>query len=359
MRHSRITLVLLVVLAIAGSTLAQDRKQLPRDEQSQYVVSAKAGVVNLVDGEVTINGSSELASLSSGVLVAGLELRQGDVLTSGKAGRAEILLNPGCFLRAGEDTQLVFMFGEKLATEGVKLSRGSVILEASVLDEPMLVVTPSGTFTIIKTGLYRFNVADGRSEVLVRKGRVLSGFTVVKEGKKAILQGGAPVIAALDKKAADSFDDWSKDRAKTLIAANQRLSNKEMKRSLGDAFVGYNVWVYDSLCGCHTFLPYTRGFSSPYGWSYSRCNPFWYLDPWSYYRGSGRSNNNGGSTSGPPANGSGPPPNRGGGPSAGHPPGGRIGGPPLHSAPSRMGPPSQERSSTRETPVARPSGRRP
>jgi len=354
MKYFSAALLLTVLLVAGGATLAQDRKPLSPDEQNRYVVSAKAGVINLVDGEVTV-AAGESGSLASDA-VPGLELRQGDVLTSGKIGRAEILLNPGCYLRAGEDTQLVFMFGEKLATEGVKLSRGSVILEASVLDEPMLVVTPSGNFTIIKTGLYRFNVADGRSEVLARKGRVLAGGIVVKEGKKGTLEGGAPVIAALDKKTADSFDGWSKDRAKTLIAANQRLSNKEMKRSLGSAFVGYNVWVYDSLCGCRTFLPYTYGFSSPYGWSYSRCNPFWYVDPWSYYRGVGRPNNGGSRAGTPPANGSGPPPSRGGGPISGPPPGGRIGGPPMHTEGPRIGSPSQSRIPDRET--ARP-GRRP
>ena len=357
MKYFSAALFLPVVLVAGGATLAQDRKPLSPDEQNRYVVSAKAGVINLVDGEVTV-AASESGSPASNA-VPGLELRQGDVLTSGRIGRAEILLNPGCYLRAGEDTRLVFMFGEKLATEGVKLSRGSVILEASVLDEPMLVVTPSGNFRIIKTGLYRFNVADGRSEVLVRKGRVVAGSIVVKEGKKGILEGSAPVVAALDKKTADSFDGWSKDRAKTLIAANQRLSNKEMKRSLGSAFVGYNVWIYDSQCGCHTFLPYTGGFSSPYGWSYSRCNPFWYVDPWIYYRGVGHPNNNGGSRAGtPPANGSGPPPSRGGGPITGPPPGGRIGGPPIHSEAPRIGSPSQGRIPDRETPVARP-GRRP
>ena len=353
MKYFSAALFLPVVLIGGGSTLAQDRKPLSPDEQNRYVVSAKAGVINLVDGEVTVAAGESGSPVSDAV--AGLELSQGDVLTSGKIGRAEILLNPGCYLRAGEETQLVFMFGEKLATEGVKLSRGSVILEASVLDEPMLIVTPSGNFRIIKTGLYRFNVAAGRSEVLVRKGRVLAGNTVVKEGKKGILEGGAPVVAALDKKATDSFDGWSKDRAKTLIAANQRLSNKEMKRSLGSAFVGYNVWIYDSQCGCHTFLPYTGGFYSPYGWSYSRCNPFWYLDPWSYYRGVGQPNNTGGSRAGtPPANGGGPPPSRGGGPITGPPPG-RIGGP-IHSDGPRIGSPSQGRIPDRET--ARP-GRRP
>jgi len=353
MKYFSAALFLPVVLIGGGSTLAQDRKPLSPDEQNRYVVSAKAGVINLVDGEVTV-AAGESGSPASNA-VSGLELRQGDVLTSGKIGRAEILLNPGCYLRAGEDTHENHGTSRQLATEGVKLSRGSVILEASVLDEPMLVVTPSGNFRIIKSGLYRFNVAAGRSEVLVRKGRVLAGNTVVKEGKKGILEG-APVIAALDKKAADSFDGWSKDRAKTLIAANQRLSNKEMKRSLGSAFVGYNVWIYDSQCGCHTFLPYTGGFYSPYGWSYSRCNPFWYVDPWSYYRGGGRSNNSGGSRAGtPPANGSGPPPSRGGGPITGPPPGGRIGGP-IHSDGPRIGSPSQGRIPDRET--ARP-GRRP
>ncbi|HEX8088179.1 MAG TPA: hypothetical protein VF762_04960, partial [Blastocatellia bacterium] len=134
----------------------------------------------------------------------------------------------------------------------------------------------------------------------------------------ATIENGSPVIVALDKKAVDSFDAWSKDRAQTLIAENKRLSNREIKRTLTNGFIS-NMWIRDSACGCYTFLPFTGGFSSPYGWDYRVCNPYWARAWGGYgsggYGGSGRGyvgnpNNGGGSAGRPPSGGSG---NNGGG----------------------------------------------
>ncbi|HWO01900.1 MAG TPA: FecR family protein [Blastocatellia bacterium] len=348
----------LVVLVIGGAAPAQEGKTLAPDEQSRYVVSANSGVVNLVDGEVTV-ATNAWGSRTSDV-VPGLELNQGDVLTSGNTGHAEILLNPGCYLRVGPDTRVVYKFGDERATNSLEIARGSLIIEASALDQPLVVATPAGAFTIVQGGLCRFNVADGRAEVFVRKGRVLAGNTMVltggtsiKEGKKATLQDGSAIVATFDKKTTDGFDDWSRERANSLLATNRGLSSKVMKRSLGDAFAGYNTWVYDPLCNCHTFLPYTLGFSSPYGGSYSRFNPYWYLAPWGY-GGSGWSRNGGsGNSGGTPASGSGTP-------GVGHPPAGNSGG--GHSAPSAprsFDPPSHGRTLDREMPAPGRSGRRP
>jgi hypothetical protein len=134
-------------------------------------------------------------------------------------------------------------------------------------------------FSIIQNGIYRFNVdADGKAQVLVRKGKVLLAGEVVKDGKKIVVADGAsPLITAFDKKAEDSFDTWSKTRAATVIAANRKLSDRTMKRSLS-AGIANNVWLYDPLFGGFTFLPYGSGYNSPYGYGYHRSNP--YCDPW-------------------------------------------------------------------------------
>ena len=317
------------VLLIATSVLAQDRKPISRDEMSTYVVSAKAGVVNIVEGTATVTRAVPFAIPE--MLISGDDLRAGDTVKTGAGGRAEILLNPGCYLRLGDASEFVFLFGGS-ARDKIKLSHGSAIVETSVVDAAILVETPKTDFEIKQMGIYRFNVAaDGRTEVAVHEGRVHVGNTAIKKGKRAMVEG-VPTIAALNNKELDDLDIWSMERARTLIATNKKLSNRVMKRSLAMGFA-YNSWIYDPFCGCYTFLPWTAGFDSPYGWSYSVYNPYWYLPPW------WRQPNNGGHHrrhgGGQPTSGG---TQAGGNPGAGHP--GRSGG--QQTPPSRSEPPGHQ-----------------
>src|ERR1044072_3185339 len=184
----------------------------------------------------------------------------------------------------------------------------------------MTVATPKTEFSIMRKGLYRFNVtADGRVEAAVREGRIAYGKMEIKGGKKAIFDNGTFAIASYDKKDNDSFDQWSKDRAQALIAVNRDLSNRNINRSALFGFVS-NVWIRDSRCGCYTFLPFGNGFSSPYGWDYSVCKSFYYSYRPRHGDGYGGGRNGGGNN----GSGGGYPGNGGGGHSGGG--GGDLGG---------------------------------
>jgi hypothetical protein len=349
MKYLKMTLlVVLVILASVGALFAQDRKQLPRNEQDQYVVSAKAGVVNLLDGEATVQKNRPFAMPQK--LITSDELQKGDRVRTGPDARAEILLNPGCYLRLGESSEFVFLFDGLASYNKLQLVRGSVIIEVSVSDQPIVVTTPGGDLTIVRSGLYRFNISSaGRTDVSVYKGRVLIGQMAIKGGKRASLTGGLPVVASFDKKEVDSLDDWSMTRARLLIAANKNLSNRAVRRSLSLGFF-QNAWIYDRLCRCYTFLPITGGFSSPYGWGYSVCNPYWYAIPWRPYNGwSGGGGNAGGHPGGGGSSGAG---SSGGG---GHP------APPAPpTASPRFDPPSHRSGPDRDVPAPiRGGGRRP
>ena len=300
MRITRIVIATAAILLAGTSVFAQDRTPLPRGEMNKYVISAKAGVVNLVEGDAKVTHARPFAIPE--ILISGDELQSGDTVKTGAAGRAEILLHPGCYLRLGEQSEFVFLF-DTFTSDKLKLKRGSAVLEASAIEGSILVETPKASFEIARDGLYRFNVgADGRAEVAVHKGRVLVGGTTIKEGKRAVVEGGTAAIAKLNKQDADALDDWSKDRAKAMIAANSRLSNVGMRRSLGMSSL-YNAWIYDPFCRCYTFLPFANGFASPYGLNYSVCNPY------GYYYSRPRYNNGGwtggGSSGGGPYNGGG------------------------------------------------------
>lgn len=310
MRVTPISITTAIVVILAGSALAQDRRALSPDEQSKYVVSARAGVVSIVAGNALV--TREKTPLPA-PLRAGDELQFNDTVKTDANTRIEILLNPGSYLRLGENSELVFQFDE-VDKNQIKLSSGSAVIEASAVDDMIIVETPKTTFEIIRDGIYRFNIdGDGRGEVAVRKGRILVGKTTIRAGRRATVEGETAVVSKLNAKEADSLDDWSKDRAKTLIASNRQLSDSLMRRSLSLSFLA-NAWVFDPFCRCYTFLPYSGGFSSPYGWSYSVCNPYWYYSP----RNNGGSNGGGGYYGGNPGSGSG-----GGGSSGG---GGRTGG---------------------------------
>src|SRR6185503_9237607 len=347
MRVTRITITLAAVLLAAVSVLAQKRNPLPIDEQGKYVVSARAGVVSLVEGRATVNGNAKPASIEA--LVAGDELRLSDIVTTGSGSRIEVLLNPGCYLRMGENSAFVYLF-DGFTNNRIKLLRGSAVLEASAVDGLIRVETPTTKFEIVREGLYRFNVADkGMSEVAVRKGRALFGKTVIKGGKRAIVEGETIAITSFDKKKADELDDWSKDRAKTLIASNRKLSASLIKSSLYS--MSGNAWVYDPFCRCYTFLPYTSGFSSPYGWNYAVCNPYWWRygprnnEGWSGggsggsgSGGSGGSQPSGGGGSGSGGGSGGGGSHSGGGSSSGGGGGGGAHFPPPTTPPSRTEP---------------------
>lgn len=298
MNITRSVLTVLTTLVVAASLSAQNRNQaskpLPRGDMSDYVVSAKAGVVNIVEGEASVIRAHLFAVPE--MLISGDELQPGDSVKTGADGRAEILLNPGCYLRLGNSSQFVFFF-DGFTSNKVKLLSGSAVLEASAIDGYIFVETPKNKIEIARTGLYRFNVgADAKPGIVVRKGEALVGNAAIKNGKQAIVDGATPVIAKLDKLDVDSLDDWSKTRAKSLIAANNSLSNRGMRRSVGIASLNNNAWVYDPFCRCYTFLPFTGGFSSPYGWGYSNYNPYWYRSEWPGWYGGGLYGGNGGSS---------------------------------------------------------------
>jgi hypothetical protein len=300
------TLTLTISLSAQGtqteSHTGSNKSQTANGGMNDYIVSAKSGVINLVEGEANVTRARPFAIPQ--MLISGDDLKPGDTVTTGSSGRVELLLSPGSFLRLGNSSQIVFQFDKGF--DRVKLVRGSAVIEASAMNSSIFVETPTAKCEIISTGLYRFNVGvDGKSEVVVRKGRALVSKTTIKENRQASIVNGSALISKVDKQDLDDLDDWSKTRARTLIASNKSLSRRAMKRSAGMAFVD-NAWIFDPLGRFYTFLPFTGGFSSPYGWGYSVCNPYWYRAGWNgYYGGGGWSGGNGGSGRGGGSSGSG------------------------------------------------------
>ncbi len=283
--------------------------QVVAQNNSPYVVSAKAGGINFVSGDVRLSGAG-----GNQLLTSRDTIDSGDVVVTGATGRLEVLLMPGSFLRVAENTRLAF----KNVTDELQfdLTSGTIIVEASgVSDDTALVEvgTPRTMVSLLRSGIYRITVSpDGTTNVAVRKGRAqlaLDPPTIIKGNNQATISGGTATLAKLAKKDVSEFELWSKDRAEQVAINNRKIQRKTLSTTLaglsfdglfGRSRFGHGLWVRDGF-GNYSFLPFYNGWSSPYGSSYRN-----YL--WTGYGGyyyprypSRGGNTSGGSTSNPSA----------------------------------------------------------
>ena len=247
---------------------------------SQYVISAKAGGINSASGDVKVRrkGANNFQLLASNDA-----LGDGDVITTGEGGRVEMLLSPGAYFRAAENSEFE-LENSSLDNLRVKLNKGSAIIEATGMSGANMFVeirTPQTAVALGKRGIYRVNVLPSRqSAVYVREGYALVGNIKVKESRTLTVgANGASenAIAKFDEKERDAFDMWSESRAETLVAVNKKLTRNAIRDSysaynrggFGRGYRGSGLWLYNSSFGAHTFLPFYSGLSSPYGYGYS------------------------------------------------------------------------------------------
>lgn len=267
----RFAAVLAVIVSCALFGLGQNRER--------FGISAKAGGVNAVSGQVMVKRAGQNEQL----LTSQDDLQSGDIVSTGYGSQAEILLNPGSYLRLAEKSEFV-MADNSLDDLLVKLNKGSAIIEAtgaSGVELRIPIVTEQQRITIVRAGIYRINASPGLTEVLVRGGRIFLGDdprNVIKSGKRITITSGTAAlpIAKLTKNDKDSFDNWSKQRAETLARANQKLSTRALNGFLSTAswrfpdasFGRWGLWTWSPFASCYTFLPFYFGWGSPYGGFY-------------------------------------------------------------------------------------------
>jgi FecR-like protein len=328
MRSARIALVpaLIVVGLIAYSPLTT-RSQT----RERFVISARAGGVNAVTGRASMRmqGASEWQQLTIKE-----DLQTGDVVKTGADGRVEMLLNPGSYLRVGENSEFE-LANNSLDNLEVRLIRGTAIVEATGADDTALLInitTPHAKIAIVRRGLYRVNVVPGdNTELIVRKGRVMHepSHTKIKGGNKVVFSADTFSVAKLqkaDKKNFDNLEVWSKERAELMAQANRKVKARELSLLMasmngrwGRAFSSFNsggFWFYNARFGCYSFMPFYYGWGSPYGSSYSSFYPYYGGGCCNGYNGQPRHNypNGGGTASNNPPS-SGPGGGTGGSPS--------------------------------------------
>jgi uncharacterized membrane protein YgcG len=247
------------------------------DVRDLRVISARAGGVNLVSGDVKVRRAASADWLA---LSTPDELKSGDTVRTGATGRIEVLLNPGSYFRAGGNTEFTLASAD-LNELRVELARGSAVVEATGYGDMKLwieVVTPGALVHVVRSGVYRINApAGGPTEVAVTKGRAVVSSTIIKGGKVARVSGGNVEVAKLDKDWRDEFDMWSRDRGKELAKANERLNRRAVRSAFlmgnidnifGESWGRSGFWFFNADVRCYTFLPFGIGWRSPYGYGY-------------------------------------------------------------------------------------------
>ncbi|HEY0784329.1 MAG TPA: FecR domain-containing protein, partial [Acidobacteriaceae bacterium] len=139
---------------------------------------AVPGTLNYVEGQVSMEGEA-LSQRSVGQA----SLEPGQILSTG-AGKAEMLLTPGIFLRLDGNSE-VRMISPSLTNTVVALDRGRAEIEVDELHKQNRIVVDQkgGQTQLLKGGLYEFNANANTMRVFDGKAAVVEGST----------QAGAPL----------------------------------------------------------------------------------------------------------------------------------------------------------------------
>jgi hypothetical protein len=228
MSHYCRTLFLLLLLA----TLVVHIAAQEQEEQIENVPAISGLRVSVMDGEVLYVRENAKFDVEPG-----FEVKQADELRTASNARAELLLQPGNFVRIAANTDCQFI-DDHYDRLKLLLNKGTVTFELLKNDwedtsdffetlkqgfELIRIITPNSEVFLTQPGIFRINVSDGRTELIVRRGEALIDGRRVKEKRSAVTARGSFNIADVDLKLEDPFDTWCRDRADKIVEANHAL----------------------------------------------------------------------------------------------------------------------------------------
>lgn len=264
-------------LVLAGGALAQN------------AISAKAGMVNIADGDVfLLDAKGGEPRKVEPKITEFIEIKEGQTLKTGE-GRAEVLLVPGSFLRLAEESSFR-LTSNKLSDARLEMLSGGGLLEVSesMEDSKVTIVTGDATISVSKAGLYRIDADPGRVRVYMGEALVSYG-----NGQSALLKGGKGLIAGasgwtatrFDSKETDALYRWSKRRSGYIAMANVSAARQATPQSNG---LRSGSWQWNPYFGFATFIPFGGTMRSPFGYYYY--SPYTVMDvyfPPNYGNGGG------------------------------------------------------------------------
>src|SRR5581483_9120644 len=162
--------------------------------------TALPGTLNYVEGQVSIDGNPVTTKQ-----IGQIEMSPDQMLTT-ERGKAEVLLSPGVFLRAGVNSQ-IRMVSTGLVDPRVEVVRGEAMVEVDYLAKQagLDVLERGADASLLKEGLYKFNADEGQIQVIDGKAKVTDNNETkeIGKGKEIVLSGGPLKPVKFDRNAED------------------------------------------------------------------------------------------------------------------------------------------------------------
>ncbi len=238
---------------------------------AQSVISAQSGMINYTEGQVLLN-DLDIQVTSTRFP----QVRVQDVLTT-KEGRAEVLLNPGTFLRVGENSS-TRLASSSLTRPSVELLSGSVVLEVAAESKDQLVTLTwkDVVLSLAKHGVFRLDTDPAGLRVFDGEVSVTSAGHQVRVGKGKMLPfDGTWALAKFDAEQTDSLDRWSGRRASYVGMANPSAvgmpggyRNYDVGMFSSAECGGSGYWGLNSFYGMMTYIPCSGIYNSYYGYRF-------------------------------------------------------------------------------------------
>jgi hypothetical protein len=184
---------------------------------SQPVISARAGLIQFTDGIVFLDG--DIVRQTPGRFE---QMKEGSELRT-QAGRAELILTPGVFLRIGENSA-VQMVANRLTDTRVRFVGGTAIVDAINFSPKTSVRLLYGDYEVGIGGEGRFRFNSEPAELRVESGvaNVLhDGNSLDVDAGHVVAFSGRLMARTIDGPSRDRFDDWSRLRSDSVAESNQ------------------------------------------------------------------------------------------------------------------------------------------
>ena len=203
------------------------------------------------------------------------DLKEKSVLRT-EAGRAEILLTPGVFLRVGENSSIK-MIDNRLSDTRVELLSGTAVVEC---DDPMKVNAVTmiyGDYQVHVRKPLVMEFASNPAELKVFHGEAeveLNGTVSTVKSGKAMPFTQALAQERFDiKTSSDELTRWSQERSEAVAVANVSAA-KSLRDSGGNSIYGmgasmpYGTWYYNPYYSMYTYMPLNGMFFNAYGYGF-------------------------------------------------------------------------------------------
>ena len=245
--------------------------------------SAVPGTVNYIEGKAYVDDQPLDQNGKTTVQV-------GESLNT-EAGKVEILLTPGVFLRVGDNSS-VKMVASGLENTELRVVKGHAIIEVDQIypQNNLRVDEGDSSARILKPGLYGFNLDQNQMRVFDGEADVDVGTRQIKLKADHELSVTASASEKSEKfnKKAENGDDlyrWSSLRSDYEAEANVNAAHIVYTGGWGPYWGagfygagfygagwgpgwGFGGWYWDPWFSAYTFLPVGGIFYSPFGWGF-------------------------------------------------------------------------------------------